>query len=207
MSIFGNWFNRRPAVSLDSIRFNTTGYHSRAFQPNRRDWCTEDDVAITLHFFDQRPDLPPVPWTPGLLRQFYETPLALTAARIIECDVTTAGGYPAVWLIIKSPANPIGNSFLGSLTIPFRNFSFVIKVQISEQESTGLREAVLMDEALRTGRIQTVGDRLITNDWTADDASYDSRFPLHPLSRVRQEMRRIAESALLEPDVLAAPLF
>jgi hypothetical protein len=207
MSIFSKWFGRSPAASLDSIRFDTSRYHTRSYQPNRHDWRTEDDLVVSLYFSKKRPDLPRLPWTPQLLHDFFSAHLTMTGASLVDCDLATAANCPAVRLLIKSPRNPIGNSFLGSLTVPFRDFSYVIKVQAEEDGATGVREAVLLDEALSSGRVQMLGDKLITNGWTADDPAYDPKFPRHPLTLVRQELRRIIDSLSLQPTVLKAPGF
>jgi hypothetical protein len=207
MSYLGKWFGRSPAVALDSIRFDTSRYHTRSCYPNRHDWRTEDDLAVSLHLFTKRPDLPRPPWTPESLRDFFSSHLTMTGASLVDCDLATAANCPAIRLLIKAPRNPIGNSFLGSLTVPFRNFSYVIKVQAEEEGATGVREAVLLDEALSSGRVQMVGEKLVTNGWTADDPAYDSKFPRHPLTLVRQEMRRIIDSISLQPSVLNAPGF
>jgi hypothetical protein len=47
-----------------------------------------------------------------------------------------------------------GVTYLGSLTIPFRDFSFVIKVQCWEEGITGLREALLFDEMRRNDMLR-----------------------------------------------------
>jgi hypothetical protein len=49
-------------------------------------------------------------------------------------------------------------TYVGSLTIPFLDFSFVIKVQCEEKGATGIREAVLLDRRLESGEMPSPSD-------------------------------------------------
>jgi len=39
----------------------------------------------------------------------------------------------AFWMVLKIPRQPHGITYLGSLTIPFAEFSFVIKMQCDKE--------------------------------------------------------------------------
>jgi len=93
-------------------------------------------------------------------------------------------------------------TYLGSLTLPFRDFSFVLKIQCEERGVTGMREAVLLDETLGSGEVHLEFDGEDIAGWMkvpcdvtrtsglarslADDDEHDRRFPDHPLSRARR---------------------
>jgi hypothetical protein len=80
-----------------------------------------------------------------------------------------------------------------ALTLPFRDFSFVPRVECEERGRTGVREAVVLAEFLKVGSDDMDG-------WAADlydpslrteplrniseDEKYDAKFPDHSLSRV-----------------------
>jgi hypothetical protein len=128
--------------------------------------------------------------------------------QIVECRVLPLDGVRSVWLIAKGlDERTRGAVYLGSLTIPFRDFSFVIKLQCYEQGVTGMREALLVEEALRKGTGRIEGDRFIPIGWSFDDEQFDDRLPQHPLSRVRRELRHIASSVQVEPTVRDAARF
>ena len=91
--------------------------------------------------------------------------------------------------------------YIGSLTIPFRDFSFVIKIQCQEQGVTGMREALLVAEALRNGTGRIEDGRFVPVGWSVDDEQFDDKVPQHPLSRARRELRHIASTVQIEPRV------
>jgi hypothetical protein len=67
------------------------------------------------------------------------------------------------------------------------------KVQCAEQGVTGLRETFIVEEAVHNGTAQwdETGFMAI-GGWSFDDEQFDERFPDHPSSRVRKELRLIA---------------
>ena len=68
-------------------------------------------------------------------------------------------GCRAVWLIVKAPQKPHGMTYIGSLTFPFRNFSFVLKAVCVEHGTPGMREAVVLERFLaeRDERVESGG--------------------------------------------------
>jgi len=64
-----------------------------------------------------------------------------------------------------------------------------------------MREALLVEEALRNGTGRIEADRFVPVGWSFDDEQFDDRLPQHPLSRVRRELRHIASSVRIEPTV------
>jgi hypothetical protein len=129
---------------------------------------------------------------------------------LVECNVMTFDGVRGVWLIGKTLVGDGPSKaarYLGSITLPFRDFSFVIKGQCQEQGITGARETILGNEGLRDGTVSIQGDKIVLHGWSCDDEQFDNRFPQHPLSRLRRELRLIAGSIRIEPSVKAAPPF
>lgn len=70
-----------------------------------------------------------------------------------------------------------------------------------------MREALLVDEALRKGSGPVDGDRFVPIGWSFDDEQFGDRPPQHPVSRVRRELRHIASSIQSEPRVRDAARF
>ena len=79
--------------------------------------------------------------------------MTAAGAAIIEPETTTTDGCLALRQIIKVPQQPHGTTYVGSLLLAFRDFSFVIKVQCQEHGTTGLRDTIILDEALGDGRV------------------------------------------------------
>ncbi len=102
---------------------------------------------------------------------------------------------------------PTGMTYVGSYTIPFRDSSYVIKIQCEERGTTGIREAILVDRGLKSGDI-TIGDSgNIVGDFAPDDEVYDKDFPDHPLSRCRRGLCMISSSLSVAEDVKRLPRF
>jgi stress response protein SCP2 len=158
------------------------------------------DVAVVIPF-DLVPDLP-APLTDPV-RLFRELAIkdARSGAGLVDADVITVDGLPALRQIvkIKHPHQQSGLVFMGTVLIPRATCSVVLKVQCPEQGTTGIREASVM---ARVGfeaafpaspfapdvDLRALGG-LPTN--VADRSEYDAAFPEHPLSRCRRLLDRI----------------
>jgi hypothetical protein len=98
---------------------------------------------------------------------------------------------------------------MGHLLVPLQRGLFEIRLIAKEMNTTGLRESILVAEALGAAGGEspdTVMKRLRQRDF--DDPGVDARFPEHPLSRVRAELRELLKGdslAILEPDSLSPP--
>jgi len=98
-------------------------------------------------------------------------------------------------------------TYVGSITIPFRDFSFVVKIQCPERGTTGVREAVLFQKQFSAGKVKLGPDRKIAGDWNPDDEQYDPQFPQHPISRVRKVLRRIEATCAVDAKTRTAARF
>jgi hypothetical protein len=195
--------------SLDSIRFDSRGYTPRGEpQPGKaRLWFTEEGDGVELYLFMVRPDLPNVR-TVDDLRAFYAQGIQASGAQLVEISVLRVAGCPAINVIVKVPQKPSGMTYVGSLTIPFRGFSFVVKVQCEERGITGGREAVLMAHWLETHDLPAVlGDPMDLPDWHPDSEEFDAEFPGHPISRVRRVLQRVRDSLVIDEEVTSAAGF
>ena len=83
------------------------------------------------------------------LRDFYASQMGDTL-QCVECRVLGLDGVQSIWVIAKGKDEQSGGAvYIGSLTLPFKDFSFVIKIQCYEGNITGVREALLVEKALR----------------------------------------------------------
>ena len=116
--------------------------------------------------------------------------------------VMFTGGCPAVCTISSMPQQPSGWTYVGSLTVPFRDFSFVLKCQCTEDGPTGLKEALLFDRNRATNELlQSEGDGFQIPGWDPDDPMHDVEFPDHPVARVRRVLDHVAGSLVVASEV------
>lgn len=121
---------------------------------------------------------------------------------------------PAVQTIYKQLEMP-AFIFTGMQIIALPEASLTWSVVAREKGTTGVREAVVTSSLLSQGRLTP---ELYEESWAcdpydplyrgvdrstlrymSDDASYDTHFPTHPLSKVRQVLRQLSrESDLTE---------
>ncbi|NEX93459.1 hypothetical protein [Caulobacter sp. 17J65-9] len=123
--------------------------------------------------------------------------------------------------IFKAPQQPTGRAYIAALTFPFRDCSFVVKVQCLEIGVTGMRDATIM--AMLTAKGALSADPEHFSDWLSDpydtaekgpltrnlseDRKYDEMFPDHPLSRARRTLAELEATVQLSPALQAAPPF
>ncbi len=171
-------------------------------------WCFPDGDRIGVYFFDLEPDLPRLSDLAPFVARLREQ-AAGSGARPVECELARIAGIPAVRQIVKIPQQPSGMTYVGSFTIPFAKFSYVIKIQCEERGMTGLREAALLSEAIAADEvtIDPESPHPIQGAWDPDSERYDERFPAHPLSRLRRHLRSAPSACRIHDALLAHPRF
>ena len=188
---------RKPNASLDSVSFDASKYHFQGDADGKRTWFTPAGDAISVLYFPTRPGLPAPAHTIFELERFYRERVCSEQVRMTEFSLLTAADMPAIWMILKVSLKPSGLVYLGSLTLPFADFSFVVKMQCIERGIAGMRETALLLEAQQDGRVTIGEDGKISGDWNPDAAMHDEKFPDHPVSRLRFEFARIISSLQL----------
>jgi hypothetical protein len=196
-----------PNASLQSIAFDTTRYRAEGESADKRVWFTPDGDGVGLYFFNKPPDIPAGLPSAAALRQRYENALREGPMQMAEFELVTLDGVACIWMVLKTLQQPHGMTYLGSITIPFADFSFVLKMQCTERGVTGMREAVLVNKCLAEGSITIAEDGKLTGDWNPDDARHDALFPDHPLSRLRREFVHLKQSLRVDEHTKREPLF
>jgi hypothetical protein len=209
--------------SLDSVGFDDTGLTYDGERDGMRVWLTSSGDSVILHYFPIPPDIAADLHDLADLRQFYRTAVAGAGGAIIEVETLTVGDCLAVRQIVKAPQQPSGMMYLGSITLPYRSFSFVLKVQCPEYGTTGVRDTLVLHELMRQGQVTIDPERPLIMGWFRDpydptlidgfrknlseDDVYDARFPHHPLSRLRPLLTRLQCTIQLADDVRGQPSF
>lgn len=196
--------------SLDAVRFDTTGYSFQAeLQSGKlRVWHTPEGDGLGLYLFPVPPDLPAGAASVDELAAFYRRLVADSDSKLVEVRVVIASGCPAVRTILSVAQQPSGRTYLGSLTLPFRAFSFVLKCQCTEGGPTGLKEAVLLDRRWGAKEPMQIGEeQLPTPDWDPDALQHDAEFPGHPVARARRVLDHVEGSLIIADEVRELPGF
>jgi hypothetical protein len=205
-------------VSFDTSAFTYVGEHSGV-----RVWWTPTGDPIGLYYFPIPPDIGADISDLEALWRFVRASGKTVGAVPISLDTVNITGGRVVRQIVKIPQEPSGRTYIGSVTIPFRDFSFVLKVEAREHGVTGFRDTTVCHEMIQAGTVVLDPDAGLMRGWTQDpydpalrdgpyanlsDAEvYDARFPTHPLSRVRPLLRRLTASLCLSPAIRDFPPF
>ena len=169
-------------------------------------WYNKFGDRLSINFFLKKPNLPEDIADIQSLRNLYRESITQENGAIVEVEKDYIHSLLAVKTIFKFVQDPAGFTFIGSYTIPRRDFSFVLKVQCLERGITGLRESVILDKALGVGLVDIETKKgwffdpydpdfkapILSN--IADREEYDDRFPKHPLSRARKTMKMVKDN-------------
>lgn len=197
------------APSLDAVKFDTTGYEFQGEpQPGKlRVWYTSDGDGLGLHLFAIPPDLPQRLKSTEELRRFYERLTESASVKMAEVSVLEVGSCLAVRTVMLVPQQPSGLTCLGTLTVPFRDFSFVLKCQCAEGSPTGLKEALLIDRYLAIHEPVVVGEQVQLPGFDPNTPEHDGEFPNAPIARARRVLNRLATSLTVAAEVQNSPRF
>jgi hypothetical protein len=209
--------------SLDSVTFDVSGLTLQGDREGVRVWHTPAGDGIGLYYFPIPPDIEADLRSVSAIRAFYRALAMQSGAAIIEVDILQVNGCSAVRQIIKVPQQPHGMTYLGSITLPFRNFSYVIKIQCEEHGTTGIRDSVILAQKRATGEVTLDVDKHALRGWMRDpyDPSivdvfarnlseadeYDKHFPDHPLSRLRPVLKHVQATLRIAEEVKGEPRF
>ena len=117
---------------------------------------------------------------------------------------------------------PSGMVYIGGITLPFRDFSYVLRTQCNEHGMTGVRDSAVFMAMMQSGEVE-MDEAGHVKGWSQDpydasasaqlmrnrseDEKYDEQFPDHPLSRLRRILGQIRKSLRISSDVKAKPAF
>jgi hypothetical protein len=172
---------------------------SRVEDPERRRWEDGSGDQLTVDYFPRPPDLPPLEGTN--LEAFFRRGMRLTDTRLVGATTLDIGGVRCVRVISKTPMEPFGVTYAGSVIVPLARCSWVIQVLCVERGITGAKEAILVEKLLAEGSDpQTVTSRVQAE---VDDPALDADWPDHPLAKVRATLDLIVDSAAMAPELTA----
>jgi hypothetical protein len=208
--------------SLASVTFDATGFHFQGERDGARVWHTPAGDVLHVSYFPLKPDIGADVRSLEKIRLAIRPRIAAAGAAIIELETATTDDCLALRQIIKVPQQPHGMTYIGCLLLPFRNFSFVIKVQCQENGMTGIRDSIILAESLSDGRVTFDPDREeFLKGWMHDPydpalhggfhwnlseaREYDVCFPDHPLSRLRPVLAHLELTLRVTNEVKESP--
>jgi len=201
-----NFFDKRKA-NINSITIPDFGWTKEKDDDTIKHWVNpEQPVALSLNYFYSKPDIPNTKDINNL-RDYYRNQIVQHNGGLIQVDMIKLKNQDAIKTIFKIPQQPSGMVYLASLTIPFKNRSYVIKIQALEVGMTGIRETVITDRLLKEKKIRLGGNGF--ENWSSDpydsnykygtpmnkseEAIYDAEFEDHPLTQVRTLISQVEQ--------------
>src|SRR3984957_12996295 len=154
--------------TLDSLTFDTTGLVHDRDQGNARVWLAPDRDIYALYYYPVPPNIDAALHDIDRVRARYREVAAQAGGAIVQVDVRPVDGCDVVIVLIKIPQKPTGMTYIALLTAPFRDFSYVVKVQCEETGMTGARDMAVFSELMRSGEIALDEKTGIAPGWMAD---------------------------------------
>lgn len=212
---------KKIKANLHSVTIPDQGWTKVSEDDEAIRWVNPQQSAlIVLHFFDKEPDLPTAKDL-DYLKKFYRNIAASSNGGIIETDIINLHNIPCVKTIIKIPQQETGMAYIASITIPFENCSYVVKIQADEIGITGMRDALILDRLHKAGEVEIEEENI--KNWFEDPydpdfrqgtlmnqselEKYDPEFPEHPLSVARSLIRSTAETIIFKKEIKELPAF
>jgi hypothetical protein len=192
-------------------------------------WDNEHDDLMTVQFSMDPPDLPVAPSASdavmGSLRRFFRRGVEGADGGVLEIEPTTVGGVPAVRTLFRFPLRPApGVVLLGSLTVPFQEWAYVLRVQCPSRGEFTQRHRELFARRMASPDVQVDPATASPVDWlvdrydpsraphrlgwcSADDPRHDATYPDDALSRARRTLAHLERSTRFDDRVAASPPF
>lgn len=212
---------KKIKANLHSVTIPDQGWTKVSEDDEAIRWVNSQQSAlIVLHFFDKEPDLPTAKDL-DYLKKFYRNIAAASNGGVIETDIINLHNIPCVKTIIKIPQQETGMAYIASITIPFENCSYVVKIQADEIGITGMRDALILDRLHKAGEVEIEEENI--KNWFEDPydpdfrqgtlmnqselEKFDPEFPEHPLSVARSLIRSTAETIIFKKEIKELPAF
>lgn len=205
--------------SLEHVEFDTVGlkFHSETRRVLKV-WTNPVADVVTLNLFLTAPDIRvPLSNLEGL-RDMYREQVTAAKGGLIEVRTLEVSGIPSIKTIFKLPQKMAGVAYVAAITIPFKDFSFVLKITCQERGFGGARETRILEQR-RLALLEKGETRDVMDGWNSDpydpnfksellmtfaeNQFFDADFPDHPISRARFWIGGFEKTLRLEKSLLA----
>jgi hypothetical protein len=205
--------------TLEQIQFDMVGlkFHS---ETNRvlKVWTNPEADVVTLNLFLTAPDIRVSLANLEGLREMYREQVTAAKGGLIEVGKLEVSGISSIKTIFKLPQKMAGVAYVAAITIPFKDFSFVLKITCQERGFGGNREIRILEQR-RLALLEKRETRDVMIGWNADpydpnfksellmtfaeNQVFDADFPDHPISRARFWIAAFEKTLMLEKSLLA----
>src|SRR5262245_30656457 len=138
-------------MSQSAIAFDEAGFERQGEHDGVIIWFTRMGDALGLFHHPIPPDIHVDLSNVDRVREYYRRSASEVGLGVVEVETIVVGGCTAVRTIFKAAQQPTGRTYLGALTFPFRDFSYVLKVQCEERGVTGIRDAFVSAALMKSG--------------------------------------------------------
>lgn len=203
-------------ANINSISLDTADFYKAEESPDEITYYMNKYDSLIINFFNLPPDITAKDGSEKAIQDNYRKVAVESDGAIIEVKKIFLGKLETIKTIMKFHMKPSGMAYLGCYTIPFKSFSYVVKVQCLDVGTTGIRDTVICNMMLKDGIVKL--DEHGIDGWMKDpydetihlpfmmnlseEEKFDDAFPTHPLSRLRTYMKDIEKTfsydALLE---------
>lgn len=115
-----------------NLKIDESGLNLRKNEPSRKLWLNGFNDVVELRAFATKPDIPNLLSDLAGLKDYYAKAAKTQNAEVLDLEVRVVAGIKAICLTMVAPAKPTGSTFVSSLALPFRDGSFVLKIQALE---------------------------------------------------------------------------
>jgi hypothetical protein len=204
--------------TLEQVKFDTVGlkFHS---ETNRvlKVWTNPEADVVTLNLFLTAPDIRVSLSNLERLREMYREQVTAAKGGLIEVSTLEISSIPSIKTIFKLPQKMAGVAYVAAITIPFKDFSFVLKITCQERGFGGNRETRILEQR-RLALLEKGETRDVMDGWNSDPYNpnfksellmtfaenqvFDADFPDHPISRARLWIGEFEKTLKLEKTLL-----
>ena len=133
------------------INFDTTYFTELGIVDGVLVWKTKSEDDLGLHYFAKPPDIDASLDDKEAVRCFYRRFALDSGLGVVEIKVVKFNDLPVIRKIFKIPQNRdgTGTMYIGSIALPFRDFTYIIIVKCLEHGITGMREALVSAQLLK----------------------------------------------------------
>lgn len=213
------FWNKKPTI--DSIEIPDFGWLQKSLTKPQKQWVNQENtMLLSVNFFELEPDISSLKDV-DRLREGYRQLLSQLNGGIIEVNVISIKEVLCAKKIFKFPQDIHGMTYLGSITVPFKNYSYVIKIQANEVGTTGVRDSIIFNKMFSENTVSVENDRI--KGWSYDpydssiehgilmnkseESIYDEQFLEHPLTQVRKKLLEIETKMEFKPEIFKLKKF
>ena len=198
---------------IDLLKFDVEKYKLNSSSESEKVFYINDYDDLLINYFDSKPDISAKNDTETEIRNSYRNLAINSGGAIIEVSKIRISFYVVIKTIFKFRLSPSGIVYIGSYTIPFENFSYVIKFQCPEIGTAGIRDTTIFELMLKKGIVKFSENKKVLG-WMQDPyikelelpfmmnlsekEEFDDLFPEHPLTRLRQHMKNFERTIKID---------